>query len=609
MVKSQKINKGVSYSALFLAFCIFFESTAMGLRTFVNADENQAFSYSAYDGPKPAIDSVKIVDQPAIGENSIDGLVSPPDGGPDQPEVQSFTPIGTSDMVDPFSGDFSYNIPLMDVDGYPINIAYSAGITPDQEASWVGLGWNLNPGVVNRAMRGLPDDFNGTEKIEKKMNLKKNWTVGGSVGADVELFGFGGSGGLSVNATLGVNYNNYNGFGASFSFGADAAFSQSNGGLEGSLGLGFSGNSQGGATVTPRAGLSIRSKNNSSVKNKLNLAAPINSRSGFTNMSMSYTRAKDKSAKFTKTGKALDKTIRGMTGMGLGRPGATSKLPMSSSFNIGMSSYTPQITMPMNSGGGTFSFKLGGDLFGLDASGTFTGFYNSQWLKTTYEAVPAYGYMNLGSGQNISNAMLDFNRENDGTFTKNTPALPIPSLTYDLFSVSGQGVGGSYRPVRKEIGHVFDRKMRNSSVNGSLGLEANLGLIFKGGLDLNVTYSTSTSGDWNDGGNKAHNAVKYSNNELFFREANEMSVDADPDFFNNLGGNMPVNFEVMSHRRIDNQLLDIYGDPIPVTNYSKEGTDKRNQVVYTLTNAEMRYKVGIQDIHPQAYGSTHLEVD
>ena len=98
-------------------------------------------------------------------------------GGPDQPEVQSFTPIGTSDMVNPFTGDFSYNIPIMDVDGYPINLAYSAGITMDQEASWVGLGWNLNPGVVNRSMRGLPDDFDGTDKISKVYNMKKNWTI------------------------------------------------------------------------------------------------------------------------------------------------------------------------------------------------------------------------------------------------------------------------------------------------------------------------------------------------------------------------------------------------------------------------------------------------
>ena len=52
--------------------------------------------------------------------------------GPSQPEVQSFEPIGTSDMVDLFSGDFTYNVPLLDVEGYPINLSYHSGITMDQ---------------------------------------------------------------------------------------------------------------------------------------------------------------------------------------------------------------------------------------------------------------------------------------------------------------------------------------------------------------------------------------------------------------------------------------------------------------------------------------------
>ncbi len=46
-------------------------------------------------------------------------------GGPSQPEFTSFTPVGVSDMVDLFSGDFQYNIPLLDVDGYPVNLSYS----------------------------------------------------------------------------------------------------------------------------------------------------------------------------------------------------------------------------------------------------------------------------------------------------------------------------------------------------------------------------------------------------------------------------------------------------------------------------------------------------
>ena len=75
-------------------------------------------------------------------------------GGPTQPEFNSFTPIGTSDMVDLASGDFNYNIPIMDVGGYPINLAYNSGISMDQEASWVGLGWDLSVGQIGRQMRG-----------------------------------------------------------------------------------------------------------------------------------------------------------------------------------------------------------------------------------------------------------------------------------------------------------------------------------------------------------------------------------------------------------------------------------------------------------------------
>ncbi len=80
-------------------------------------------------------------------------------GGPSQPEFSSFTPIGVSDMVDLSSGDMNYNIPIMDVGGYPINLAYTGNVGMDDEASWVGLGWNLSAGQINRNVRGIPDDF------------------------------------------------------------------------------------------------------------------------------------------------------------------------------------------------------------------------------------------------------------------------------------------------------------------------------------------------------------------------------------------------------------------------------------------------------------------
>ena len=115
-------------------------------------------------------------------------------GGPSQPEFAGFQPIGVTDMVNVFNGNFSYNLPLLEVPGpnggYPLNLSYDAGIGMEQEASWVGLGWNLNVGSITRNLRGVPDDFNG-DKITKSYYIKPNWNVGLTVGSpNFELFNF-----------------------------------------------------------------------------------------------------------------------------------------------------------------------------------------------------------------------------------------------------------------------------------------------------------------------------------------------------------------------------------------------------------------------------------
>ncbi|MBU0764602.1 MAG: hypothetical protein KJ607_07190, partial [Bacteroidetes bacterium] len=127
--------------------------------------------------------------------------------GPSQPEVQSFESVSTSEMVDLFSGDFVYNIPLLTVGDYPINISYHSGIGMDQEASWVGLGWNINPGVINRSVRGLPDDFKG-DNITKQNSMKPDKTYKLSSGIDLEIIGFG-----TIGGQTGLYYNNYKGTG------------------------------------------------------------------------------------------------------------------------------------------------------------------------------------------------------------------------------------------------------------------------------------------------------------------------------------------------------------------------------------------------------------
>ncbi len=91
------------------------------------------------------------------------GNVLANNNGPNAPEAASFEPVDATDMVNLLTGDFTYVLPLMNVPspegGYPIALAYHAGIAMDQEASWVGLGWNLNPGAINRSVNGYPDDY------------------------------------------------------------------------------------------------------------------------------------------------------------------------------------------------------------------------------------------------------------------------------------------------------------------------------------------------------------------------------------------------------------------------------------------------------------------
>src|SRR5688500_12694301 len=89
-------------------------------------------------------------------------------GGPTQPEFAAITPLDGSDeeFVDLFTGDFRYGVKLFDLPGaggsYPIALAYQSGdVSMEAEATWVGLGWSLNAGAINRQVRGLPDDFRG----------------------------------------------------------------------------------------------------------------------------------------------------------------------------------------------------------------------------------------------------------------------------------------------------------------------------------------------------------------------------------------------------------------------------------------------------------------
>ena len=184
--------------------------------------------------------------------------------GPKAPEAASFEPVDATDMVNLVTGDFSYVLPLLNVPspegGYPLALAYHAGIAMDQEASWVGLGWNLNPGAINRNVNGYPDDYNssllteyfydegGTESVYSlsigystlttSVGYNFSWGSNRALSGAISI-GYGpSSGSPSGNITIGSN-----GVGLGYSFGGLSlgANINSDGGVGANLGVNTNG--------------------------------------------------------------------------------------------------------------------------------------------------------------------------------------------------------------------------------------------------------------------------------------------------------------------------------------------------------------------------------
>jgi YD repeat-containing protein len=83
--------------------------------------------------------------------------------GPTAPEAMGFEPVDAQGMVNMLTGNFTYSLPLINIPspegGYSMALSYKAGIGVDAEASWVGLGWSLTPGAINRGVNFIPDDL------------------------------------------------------------------------------------------------------------------------------------------------------------------------------------------------------------------------------------------------------------------------------------------------------------------------------------------------------------------------------------------------------------------------------------------------------------------
>ncbi len=475
--------------------------------------------------------------------------------GPSQPEFNSFTPIGTSDMVNLSTGDFNYNIPIMDVGGYPLNLAYDSGITMDQEASWVGLGWNLNVGQIARDVRGVPDDFKGDE-IRYENEMRDNVTIGANFKAKLSFFGKDKKNAnnkdkvkrdLGAAIGLGIQYNNYNGitfrptFGTSYDINDDLT-----------VGVDITSSKAEGASVNPSFSLSKRKE----IK-KLDLITEVsgsfgiglNSRKGLENMSLSSSYNRVRKISYLSPGKqgfevkSTERQLKsGSGGFGV-------------SFND-QTNFTPQKRAGLTNDSFTFTGSFGTTFFGVQGQVQVTGYGNYQKISPNEKDkyVSAFGYEHTDLADNTS--ILDFNREKQKTFNEFTKILPVTNYSYDLYNIQGQGINGMYRPHRSQVGYVYDTKVTDIGGGDTFGGEIGGGNSFYAGAEIKISSSTSVTKKWETGNNALSKfeestfSPNYIREKVFFRSIGDIGVDKesvsrnDTNLYDKIHGESPINLQL-----------------------------------------------------------------
>ncbi len=506
--------------------------------------------------------------------------------GPSQPEFNSFTPIGTSDMVDLASGDFNYNIPIMDVGGYPINLAYCSGVTMDQEASWVGLGWNLNIGQINRNVRGMPDDFKGDE-IETKNNIRNNITVGVQGYVNPQIIGVKDGVPLApvaspFSAGLNLEYNNYHGISATPSFGLTFKISDNV-----SVGMQVSSSNQDGASVTPSVKLSATKDQSDKAYNgftgTLSPSVTYNSRQGLSSFNLSssigYTvgyQDKHKNAR----------TSNQSTSSGSG------------SISFLNNTFTPSKRLGLKNNNVTFSFSGGPDVWGGHVEASIAASASVQKLIEKRRLDKAYGYEFTDSATDSD--LLDFNREKEQTtVSSNTLVLPVTNYTYDILSIQSQALGGMIRPYRGQVGAVYDPKVRDISASTSIGVEVEGGAGFHGGANIKRTKTNSYTSNWNTVATPFFKEKRSGNNlnyeKVYYKNIGENRIDNEYSsmFSSKLGKYAPITLKLNDSKEAINQyyekqVVDATAGLVPVatamgTGIKRNQREKRNQVIQKVT--------------------------
>ncbi len=373
--------------------------------------------------------------------------------GPVSPEFSSFEPVVTTDMVNEFTGDFVYNIPVLNVpgpqgSGYAMSLSYHSGIVPEEEASWVGYGWTLNPGAINRQKHGFADDWNGASSTIRN-KLPRNYTIGNSIYTGVSYDGVG------INPSANFRYNNYKGFGFGFGIGLDV--------LGQSFGYNWDVNEA-----------------QSSFSVALNPAALATSVASMVASSGSNENANTENSSLNYGQQKASEGINRWKGE------LTSKLSSIGNNAIQMGSHyglfaagalvRPTSTQQFTGYNYQYNFQFSGGAWGWQWTDGYISSYSYMDYKDNVTNQKAYGFMYSHKATPSSgNARMDYCRENENPYQKSDLFLPIPFGNPDQFIATGQGMIGGFKLYNRNATHYAPTTVSATTTIKSVGNFINIG--------------------------------------------------------------------------------------------------------------------------------------
>jgi hypothetical protein len=396
--------------------------------------------------------------------------------GPTSPEFSSFEPVATTDMVNVFTGDFTYNLPALDIPGpdgagYSLSLAYHSGTSQEEEASWVGYGWTLNPGAINRNTRGFPDDYSQA-RVDQYNKTRPNWSAGSTTDIGLEFFSQDSKSTFGINASTSIRFNNYQGFQRSYGLGLEIMGMVSVGMNYSAEGITYSGH------VNP-AGILNRLKGGGKPEEK-----PENAPEEKTDKQKKIDKLAQQLGDECK--KQVKEHVDGAIMSGLGSAYGLISFDQSSK-PLSLSKYE----------GSSFNFSTSIQInaylpIGIQVG--VSGNFNMQ-ANEPQSTKSAFGFMN-NIAEAGENQMSDYYVEKGNAYGKRDLYLGVPFNNADNFTVTGEGLSGGFRYYPQKNGHFYADKVKSKTKLKQAGIEFMVGQNLGIGIDIGLGFQKLEMENW-----------------------------------------------------------------------------------------------------------------